>query len=469
MAKGRLIPTTLNQSSRWGRLEEFDRYLFTYIIVHADDQGRMNAAPAFVKSVALPWSDASPQKVSEALQRLGEEGYITLYECDRDELLQINDWWDTQKLSWAQPSQLPAPDGWTDRVRYQTKGKIITKDWDMPGGFTSSADVTDNGEDADSESNDDLGSGEGSGLSSEEGSELGRGLGSGINQIKPNKLKPKNSSSSSSSEKGGKGGKTLNQTVGNEDEEEDDGILQTKNQKETLLALFGAAGIKRKKQQELLQPKIPFEIDDALSELAWCYENKKSPGNPGGVVGNPAIIAPMNLLKGDRQSATCYKAAYWDRHIPDPILERAGLAEYVQAKIGDNGHTRDDFEDDFDREDMQPVLVFDGPDKAKQAWETAQGQMQQTMERQPFETWVSPLEAVAFKDVEPVTTTNPVGEEVTTKSGVLTLVAGNVYACDWLESRLTSTINRLLSGMMRQKVEVEFITRDQYLGRIKTQ
>ncbi len=273
----------------------------------------------------------------------------------------------------------------------------------------------------------------------------------------------KDSSSSSSSSKKGKNGKTLSQVTSNDDEEDDeDGISQTKNQKNSFLTLFRAAGITRENQRKLLKTCYPFELDDVLSELAWCYENEG-----GRIKTDAATIAPINLLKGDRQAATCYEPTYWNRHIPDIILEKAGLMEYVQVKIGDNGHARDDPEDDPVYEDRQPAWVYDGPDDALTKWGWAKGQLQLEMPQAAFDTWVRDIEPAAFKDLEPIIVTDIAGNEHITKSSVLTLVVENVFTRDWLKGRLTKIVTRLLTGSMMQEVEVEFITKDEYTERIK--
>ena len=55
-----------------------------------------------------------------------------------------------------------------------------------------------------------------------------------------------------------------------------------------------------------------------------------------------------------------------------------------------------------------------------------------------FDTWVGSAHFVAFG------------------KGVLTVGIPNAYGRDWLASRLTSTVNRLLTGILDQPVEVQF-------------
>jgi chromosomal replication initiator protein len=73
------------------------------------------------------------------------------------------------------------------------------------------------------------------------------------------------------------------------------------------------------------------------------------------------------------------------------------------------------------------------------AWSAAVGQLQMDMSLASFDTWVKPAELVGYKD------------------GQFTIGVPNAYACDWLKSRLTTTVIRILTGLMETPQEVEFI------------
>ena len=76
--------------------------------------------------------------------------------------------------------------------------------------------------------------------------------------------------------------------------------------------------------------------------------------------------------------------------------------------------------------------------EARQAWQTALGQLQLDMPKAAFDTWVRDTELISFDDN-------------TFRIGVQ-----NAYACDWLESRLRSTVTRLLTGSMGKSIDVQF-------------
>jgi chromosomal replication initiator protein len=76
---------------------------------------------------------------------------------------------------------------------------------------------------------------------------------------------------------------------------------------------------------------------------------------------------------------------------------------------------------------------------AEQAWQSVLGQLQMEMPRASFDTWVRDTKPVSYDE------------------GTLTIGVRNAYARDWLESRLASTVNRLLVGILNSTVDVSFI------------
>ncbi len=77
--------------------------------------------------------------------------------------------------------------------------------------------------------------------------------------------------------------------------------------------------------------------------------------------------------------------------------------------------------------------------KAEQAWKAAMGQLQMEMQKPAFDTWVRDAEMLTYED------------------GLFVIGVQNAYARDWLESRLSSTITRLLTGIMNRSIEVRFV------------
>lgn len=77
--------------------------------------------------------------------------------------------------------------------------------------------------------------------------------------------------------------------------------------------------------------------------------------------------------------------------------------------------------------------------KAEQAWNATLGQLQIEMSKAAYDTWVREAQFLSYED------------------GSFIIGIQNAYARDWLESRLSSTVTRLLTGIMNRTVEVRFV------------
>ncbi len=76
---------------------------------------------------------------------------------------------------------------------------------------------------------------------------------------------------------------------------------------------------------------------------------------------------------------------------------------------------------------------------AQHAWQNLISQLQKEMSKAAFDTWVKSAELVSFEN------------------DLFIIGVQNAYARDWLESRLSSTITRLLTGMMNSPIKVQFM------------
>lgn len=77
--------------------------------------------------------------------------------------------------------------------------------------------------------------------------------------------------------------------------------------------------------------------------------------------------------------------------------------------------------------------------KAEQAWQAAVGQLQMEMQKAAFDTWVRDTEMISYED------------------GRFIVGVKNAYARDWLTERLSSTVNRMLTGIINRTVQVSFV------------
>ncbi|MBN1889730.1 MAG: chromosomal replication initiator protein DnaA [Thermoflexales bacterium] len=77
--------------------------------------------------------------------------------------------------------------------------------------------------------------------------------------------------------------------------------------------------------------------------------------------------------------------------------------------------------------------------KPSQAWQTALGQLQMQMPRATFDTWVRQATVLSYED------------------GMFVIGVHNGYAKDWLENRLHPLIQRTLTNIVGQSVQVRFV------------
>ena len=86
--------------------------------------------------------------------------------------------------------------------------------------------------------------------------------------------------------------------------------------------------------------------------------------------------------------------------------------------------------------------------EGKQAWQAALGQLQLEMPKAAFDTWVRDAELISVSD------------------DIFQVGVHNAYARDWLDSRLKSTIVKLLAGTLNRAIEIDFVVSSSSLKNI---
>ena len=174
-----------------------------------------------------------------------------------------------------------------------------------------------------------------------------------------------------------------------------------------------------------------LEDRDPRDVLRWCayvYSQKHTMSAPGGVV--------RNKLKWNEKPPE-WTANKWFETLPEPFLEAIGL-KFPEA----------DDEPQEEPVESMPLVpdesvnqrLNDGRTMSPaEAWQAVLGQLQIEMPRASFETWVRDAKAIRYD------------------RNALTIGVANRYTAEWLESRLTSTVERLLIGILNAEVEVKFV------------
>lgn len=92
-----------------GLSEPWARLLFIGCISNADDDGRLKASPAYLKTIIFPGDSCAPAEVKRWRDSLAEQRLIIVYQVDGVEYLALPTWRKYQYVSKYYPSRLPAP------------------------------------------------------------------------------------------------------------------------------------------------------------------------------------------------------------------------------------------------------------------------------------------------------------------------------------------------------------------------
>ena len=193
--------------------------------------------------------------------------------------------------------------------------------------------------------------------------------------------------------------------------------------------------------------------DHVLGWIVKAYQDRerieKRNGSPIGLL--------VSRLRGE-EAPSPFLVEHAPEILPEGYLEKIGKLSITCSECDQCFSTRSTFEAHLEAEhpvedeaeevpEEEPELVVDpsarepisGSMNAEQAWQNVLGQLSMEMPKASFDAWVRETRAVRF-------------------DGNTLLIGGvkNSLGRDWLESRLTSTVERLLIGILNQDVKVIF-------------
>lgn len=130
-ARARMLSPTISVSERVNALGLKGALLYSWMISHADDQGRLTGKAEIIKATIVPLlDDISIEDIREALTEMEALNLIKRYKIGEspktkgDTAIQLLDWYEFQALRDPQPSRYPAPDGWTDKASTQKRDEF---------------------------------------------------------------------------------------------------------------------------------------------------------------------------------------------------------------------------------------------------------------------------------------------------------------------------------------------------------
>lgn len=242
-------------------------------------------------------------------------------------------------------------------------------------------------------------------------------------------------------------------------------LLTTKNILAHSSILFGEPGVVMARLD-----LDAIQVHYALGWMAQAYDQRRRSDYPRGLE-NPAGLVYSRLRDGEQPKPREQYYIAPEKYLPDAFLEVLGLVHYVCGSclqkfttraeldqheklmfICEHGcevhfHTMDEVESHYQSEHVRQTVdaaveALGADSEGGRAWMRVKETLQAEMPRANFESWVQDTQAVSYD------------------GKVLTVGARNVFTRDWLESRLESTIERLLIGILSAKVTVRFVVAD---------
>ena len=183
----------------------------------------------------------------------------------------------------------------------------------------------------------------------------------------------------------------------------------------------------------------------ALAWIAKAWDDRSTLRFPPGAL----VVSRLRDIEQPKPPRKYFKNP--TQYLPDEYCEVLRLAKYsckscmdgyfsTQAAFDDHVHTFHIVKlEEMIESCAAAVEALDSGHVGSKAWVSVVEQLQMEMPRASFDTWVRATQPVKFDGT------------------VLTVAVRKAYARDWLESRLESTVNRMLETIMNQYVTVRFV------------
>ncbi|HUW21125.1 MAG TPA: hypothetical protein VMW41_00480 [Candidatus Bathyarchaeia archaeon] len=98
MAKARMLHTKISVSIQVNRLTLPARLLFSWMIPHADDEGRLKGDPEYIKATVTPMTRWSFKKIGEYLNEIKDKGLIYYWQENGEWFIEFIKWNEHQTI-----------------------------------------------------------------------------------------------------------------------------------------------------------------------------------------------------------------------------------------------------------------------------------------------------------------------------------------------------------------------------------
>lgn len=140
MARQRFIWPDLWTDPGIGVLAPLERLLFIGLFSLADDEGRIDGSPAYLKAAVFPYDPFTVEEVETLRNGLVDRlPNVVLYQTGSEQVIALARWSDHQKPKYARPSKFPPPPGKPRKQRVskadsgKPPGKLPEDSGNVPG------------------------------------------------------------------------------------------------------------------------------------------------------------------------------------------------------------------------------------------------------------------------------------------------------------------------------------------------
>lgn len=98
MAKARMLHKKISVSLQANKLSLPARLLFTWMISHADDEGRLKGNPEYIKAMVVPMTRWSFKLIQKYIEEIKQQGLIYYWQDDNEHYIEFVKWKEYQTI-----------------------------------------------------------------------------------------------------------------------------------------------------------------------------------------------------------------------------------------------------------------------------------------------------------------------------------------------------------------------------------
>src|SRR3990167_3598798 len=98
MAKARMLHRSISTSSQVNRLSLPARLLFTWMIPHADDEGRLKGSAEYIKASVVPMTNWTFKRIKSYLEEIKSSGLIHYWQQNNEWFIEFAKWRQYQQI-----------------------------------------------------------------------------------------------------------------------------------------------------------------------------------------------------------------------------------------------------------------------------------------------------------------------------------------------------------------------------------